>query len=1236
MIQRWSMMQLVLMLCSLLIGMTTIFGQATSTMSGRVTDPQGNVLAGATVTVTNSATGLTRTVTTNNDGGYTVPQIPPGTYKVQAQAQGFATVVQEDVTLLVNTPLTLNIQFKQLGAVTETVTVQGGETTINTTDASIGNNFVAQQIAELPLNARNVVSLLSLQPGVTPNGYVTGSRADQANVTLDGIDVNEQQTGLDPLSGAAFASVLRVTPDSVQEFRVMTTNPTANLGRSSGGQVSLVTKGGTNDFHGLLYEYHRNTVTSANDFFNNRSGIDRPKLIRNLFGGSLGGPIVKDKIFFFYTYEGRRDASEATVSRDVPLPILGRGELQFRERLPDGTISTRVLNTTQLNALFPAGINPAAVAALADAAQKYPANDPGRGDGVHYSGFRFNAPTPLRWNTNIAKLDFNLNDKHSLSLRGNYQYDVIGRVPQFPDTPTPNVWYHPVGLSAGHTWVMSNNLVNNFRYGLTRLSLSNQGDSGENAVSFRFIFSPRTFSRTLNRITPVHNFVDDLSWNKGNHNFQLGTNIRVVRNDRTSFGNSFDNAIANPSFYDLSGAVLSNPITANFNVVGSLSTIRNAMSALIGRFSQYTANFNFDADGNILPVGEGVGRKFATEEYEGYAQDNWKLRPNLTLTYGLRYSLSRPVYEANGLQVKPTVSLGDYFDKRKGGAITGQPFNDLITVDLAGPANGRPGFYDWDKNNFQPRLAVAWSPNFENGFLKRLFGGNGKSVLRGGFAMTNDQFGQQLAVSFDSLNTLGFSSSQTIAANTFNVTNRLAPLFTGFDINVRSLPGINTPGSLVFPLTTPADEAQRIEASLDDTLVTPTSYSWNTSFSREFRGGFTVEASYIGRLGRNLLATRDIMALNNLVDPKSGVDWYTAASQVADLRLKNTPLNSVPAIPYFENLFPNLGANFWGDPTISSTQAVYGIVAREDFFGFDFFNVLDWTFVQLLLDDLGVSPNMFFHPQYAALSTFSTIAHSNYNAGTLTVKQRFREQLFLDFNYTFSKSFDNASGLQTSGAYGSAFILNPLRPEDNYAVSDFDIRHIINANAVWQLPFGRGKRFLSGVNGFGEAVLGGWQFSGIFRWNSGTLAGDPFDAAQWATNWNVQSNAVRTRPLKATVNKRTANIFSDPTFAYQSYRNALPGETGERNVLRVPSFVSLDIGLAKHFTMPWKETHKLQFRWEAFNLTNTQRFGVLQGGRDGLGVDIDPQLGTPAPAFGNFTAIQGTPRVMQFALRYQF
>src|SRR6266513_988017 len=301
---------LLLSVLSIVLISSISFAQSgSSSLRGTVTDLQGRPVAGATVTLGNAAKNFTRTQDTNESGSYSFSTVPPGTYRIEVEAKGFKKASLTDVHALIDTPANIDVQL-EVGSISETVSISAGvDAPLNTTDASIGNTFESRRISDLPLNARNVVGLLSLQPGVTRTGYVNGGRSDQANITLDGVDVNEQQRGLDVVTGNAFSSVLRVTPDSVQEFRVTTTNPNANQGRSSGAQVSLVTKSGSNEWHGLLYEYHRNTVTSANDFFNNSAGVPRPPLLRNIFGGTVGGPIKHDKAFFFFSYEGFREST---------------------------------------------------------------------------------------------------------------------------------------------------------------------------------------------------------------------------------------------------------------------------------------------------------------------------------------------------------------------------------------------------------------------------------------------------------------------------------------------------------------------------------------------------------------------------------------------------------------------------------------------------------------------------------------------------------------------------------------------------------------------------------------------------------------------------------------------------------------------------------------------------------------------------------------------------------------
>ncbi len=286
---------------------------------------------------------------------------------------------------------------------------------------------------------------------------------------------------------------------------------------------------------------------------------------------------------------------------------------------------------------------------------------------------------------------------------------------------------------------------------------------------------------------------------------------------------------------------------------------------------------------------------------------------------------------------------------------------------------------------------------------------------------------------------------------------------------------------------------------------------------------------------------------------------------------------------------------------------------------------------------------MFYHPQYAAFSAFGTFANSDYQGATFSLRQRLGSTLSYDFNYTLSKSDDDVSGLQTDGSYGGQFLLNPLRQQDSYAPSDFDTRHVINANFLFDLPVGRGKKLFGGINRWADAAIGGWSLRGIYRWNSGQPLSGPGDAAIWATNWNVQSGGTRVRPITASLVRSTQSFFENAQTAYNSFRNARPGETGERNNFRLPGYSTLDMGLSKTFNMPWSEQHNLQFRWEVFNVMNFQYFaaGNFTTTSYALGEDADtcyPAGRCRAPAnFGKiFDGIQGSPRRMQFGLRYSF
>ncbi|MGC2400551.1 MAG: carboxypeptidase regulatory-like domain-containing protein, partial [Acidobacteriaceae bacterium] len=518
--------------------------QATSQLNGNVTDPSGATVAGAKITLTDPGTGLQRTTTSNGTGLYQFLDVPPGDYRLEATASGFAPYLALKVTLVVKTPSTMQIRF-QVAGVAESVNVEGEAPLINRTDASLGNVLEENQIAELPIADRNVVQLLSLQPGVvylgnqsqdlqdtdTRSGSVNGLRSDQSNVTLDGIGVNDQNNGY------AFTSVLNVPPDSVEEFRVTTANANADSGYSSGAQVALATKSGTNSFHGSVYEYNRNTIFSANDPFLRESQLaggesnTAPKLLRNVFGATIGGPIKKSRLFFFSNYEGRRDAQGTSVLRDVPSATLRAGNLVYLcQRNSDGSLDTTAcpggtvngvsgvqpgyyaLGPHQIRGMDPLGIGPSP--AILKVLSQYPGANENAGDGSNILGYRFASNADSGFNTYITRLDYHItpNGSETLFLRGETQNFKEPGLQQFPgQSASTTLLDDSKGLTVGLTSLLSPRLINNFHWGFIRQGGQNAGTSQSPGVFLSGLDNLVPFTRSTTSFVPINQFTDSLN-----------------------------------------------------------------------------------------------------------------------------------------------------------------------------------------------------------------------------------------------------------------------------------------------------------------------------------------------------------------------------------------------------------------------------------------------------------------------------------------------------------------------------------------------------------------------------------------------------------------------------------------------------------------------------------------------------------------------------------------------------
>jgi hypothetical protein len=1184
------------------------WSQAVSSVSGILTDATGGVIPGATVKIENVAQGLSRETKTDQAGRYTFPQVPPGSYRASAKAAGFSEVVVNEVVLQVNVPRTLDLKM-EVGAVSESVAVNAEAAQVNTTDASIGNAITTAPILSLPLNGRSIVGLLSLQPGVVytgngstddRDGAVNGGKSDQANVTLDGVDVNDQ------MNRDAFTSVLRMTPDAVQEFRVTTLNANADSGRSSGAQVVMITKGGTNENHGALYEYHRNTITSANSFFNNSSDVPRQKLIRNVFGAAFGGPIKHDRLFIFANFEGRRDARDGSALRNVPSMDMRQGILHYQRK--DGSIAT-ITPGDLSSVLDPRGVNQAALQIF----KSYPVpNDFSVGDNMNLVGYRFNASTPLRWNTYISRMDYTIDsaNKHTVFLRGNLQNDREDGMPQYPgQAPASVTLRNNKGFGAGLTDLLSPTMVNTLRYGLTRQGSDSTGLQTYAMVTFRGVDPTVPTSRNFTAIIPVHTLTDDWNWTKGAHSIQAGAVLRSVHNQRRDFQNSFSSASSNGSWLTSSGAELNAPFPDMSS--GGITLFRYAASDVMGLITQGNAQYNYLASGTAIGEGNAVNRDFANNEYEFYIQDTWKASRKFTVTAGLRWSLMPPIHEANGQQMSPSVPIGDWFDLR--GSLAQQGKSQAEAGRLAFTPSDGPGgrpLYPYHKKSFAPRLAIAYAPNQ-------------KTAIRAGFGMFYDLFGSGLMRSQDAT-AFGLSTALTNPSAVLSVAT--APRFT----TISALPKevlLPDPGAH-FPAVYP--DAFAITNALDDKLKPPYNLSANFSIQRELGKGWIVQGSYIGRFSRRSLIRRDAAMPTNLKDPKSGMAYFEAATILARQAVAGVPVASVQKVPYWENLYSKAAT-----ATQSATQVVYSRYNA---------NLYDWTYALYQLDtaqggcdtrnrcsDLG--PYAFYNPQFSYLSVFSSIGSGSYNGGQVTVSKHFGDGGYLNFNYTMSKSIDLRSSNERRGS-STGVIWNPWFPGLSRGVSDYDNTHLFNTLGAYNLPVGKGKYFLNSARGVTQALLGGWQVSGAWRWSSGFPA-SVYETGVWPTNWNNnvwaswngKSFAIgQTKNAPAIAGAGGPNMFPDPQQGLDAFQYVMPGEIGARNPIRGDGMFNIDTALTKRFHMPYSEKHSLQVRWEIFNLTNTAKF-------DPYTASLDISI---AGTFGKYTDQLTPPRVMQFGLRYEF
>lgn len=1266
-------------LCALAVAAQT----STSSISGTVIDATGAIVPGATVTATNEATGITQTQNTTDAGLYAFPALPAGTYTISVEKAGFKTAKLTGNKIEVNTPRTVDVTLSA-GDVSEVVTVQAGAEQIHTTNATMGNVVEQKAIEQLPLNGRNPLTLITLEPGVVQRSagaagsgvHVNGSRDRAFNVTIDGIEANESSVP-NPVS-----NLYRLNPDNVREYKVTTNNATPEEGRNSGASISVATSSGTNDLHGTGFYFLRNDALNSNDFFSNALGTPKKTVKLNQFGGEVGGPIKRNKTFFFGSYQGnivkftqpidqtfgvpivytpqalagnfryfRADPSNplvidgVTITRNSPLLVNPlTGELRPGVRVCASATDRGCVATYNIPANGPSGttLNSTVLSLL----RSFPApNSYAFGDGLNTAAFLWNPPTEVRGPNIMARIDHNFSENHALfgrflfadfnTLKGD---PLNGRPQVFPGfPPLGEVFRRTSNLALGLRSVINPRVVNELTVGYARFEfLFTQGEANPafpntppfdfNLISEPYINTPRTY-----RAVTTPQILDNLSWVKDAHVFKTGFNFRFYRHvdQRGQPGGvnvtpaiSFSATIRPPTGFAAASGINS---TDNGNL---LSTINNLLGTP-ARISQvFIGNLNDDV---FLPfsVGDKVtlfAEQHKLNQFNFYFQDEWKMRPNLTVTYGARWELNPP----------PTTVGGEVLVAST--PIAGTPGPANPQVNQPGAVTFRRADTWFERKNYgaiSPSLAFAYTPDFREGALRSFFGENGTSVIRAGYRMAFDTISSfQVTAVAGRVPGLLTTCSSTVGGTTTPGCTPAPNVRIGEGFPTQLTPPSTRPSSFLTPPLQLNSNAPPIAAFHPD-LKIPTVHQWNISFQRTLPWGFVGEWAYVGRRGTRLFMAYNLNQINS--DPILPSFFIMQNNVSRGCRADGTGCPSgvsgttPPLLGQLTSggLTATAAANFLNSTTTANELNLNAAGA--------FAERIENTTLALRL-----RPNQ----QFSTITYIDNSGDSNYHSGQFTLRRRFSHNLGMSLAYTFGKSIDNQSVDPVGAASGGGLsTTNSRTPTDirNFREergrSDFDRRHVLNIASVWELPVGRNQRFLGDAPGWVNQILGGWSINGIYTY----MSGEPFSVRSGVRTSNAahESRADVIAPVQARL-QEVPGIVGPVVFPNtDAFAIPAPGRNGAgRNIFTAPAYWNLDLGFIKMFRVT--ERVRLQFRTEMFNALNHTNFDNPR----------DASVGSPSIRSAVFaqtccaavappttqTVIQTgeTSRVIQMALKLQF
>jgi hypothetical protein len=1219
---------------------------------GTVVDASGAAVARAAVTATNVKTGVVLPSTTNDSGIYIFPSLLPGEYQVTAELAGFRKAIAQHIQLDVGAKIAVDMKL-EVGSAAESVTVESTSSPMEAVNTSVSNVVTLERVQGLPLQSLDAGALVSLQPGVVGDN-LNGARSQSQNVTLDGVNIQETRYN-GGLTGGNTTAVSAV--DLVAEFRVSTAPVDAEFGRGM-AQVQMISRSGTNEIHGSAFGFNRVTALSANSWFNNQLGRNsdgslvapRNFLIRNQFGARVGGPIIKNRTFGFFLYEGQRQKVNTAVNATVLTPTARQGMFRFYPGVLNGN-ATAAVPTVDLsgNPITPASatgqlqgvslfgrdpnrmvLDPTGNVTIALKDVPLP-NNYQRGDGLNTAGYYWQQPGTSDFNlydfridhilTSSTRLAFSMQSKHANQFNG-YRGQV------FPAQPTDAGLQRNYLYTLSATTTIRPNLLNEFRAGVNYFEAGYAGPFYPNESSvlphigsqpFFFQFTTISNEYTANnapqgRTSPLYQYADTLSWLKGHHALKGG--FQVI----------FDSSNGYNSFYVIPDAITgagSIPF-ANISTISgigsNLTNAQNLLGDLSGSLGGWEQSFNSAGGKNPTYVpGETDRRDWRQHEYSGFFKDDWKVTRNLTVNLGVRYEYYSPPFEANGKSVIPVggsagafgISGTSYAQAFQPGASSGS----LTQLQLVGPRGPNPNahVYNPQYNQFLPGAGLSWALDKDS-----------KTVFRAGYAMSSDR---------NSLRNADTEVGSNPPMNT-TITYTSGGLLNLSNVGVPYNPGVPPFAGLgTVPLT---DRTQTLRV-FDTGLRNQYYQNWNISLQRQISKDSVLSVRYIATKGSKLLSgvnlNADVIGSNGFLNAFN----ITRAGGEA---------------PLFDQIFA--GASVPGQGIVNGTtvrgsdyvrsNSTYALYLANGNVG-AFANAVNTTPLLTgvnggLLTAAHLPQNFFAtNPQFANVYLVGNNANSTYNAMQVEYEKRFSRGWVYQGNYTWSKALGESElgGTQT---YDNNY-RNPQNRAFDKRIMTFNRTNVFKSNAIYELPFGHGRAMMQHANRLVDGALGGWKLSGILTYTSGV----PFTVTAPVSTFTQSTtgqtpDVVGTLPKSAGAlqfNGRGACYFcsftqiADPNISLSAssiasrstlfaqtgpggviLQNPLPGTLGNlaQTFFTSPNFFDVDLALTKQFRIT--ERFNFEIRTDWLNATNHPDFANAT-----LDSSID------SATFGRFTGVNG-------------